>query len=293
MKDIKSVNLHDSAISESAIYNNGELAFLDNIQNLAITFPAKSDIFVIALVVEGKASVAINGTKYEMHENDIFISLPNNIIEHGFISIDFKCYAICIAPTYYQRIRPMTGNMWDAKVFFEKNPKCSLLPEEADIFCQFYKLLCSKIHLSTPVQGKVIDTLMLAFLYDMQYALGRVMQIKPRSYSSGENIFKRFIQLIESSNPKYQSVTHYADSLCVTPKYLSAVCKQASGMTASDMIDKYVQKDIEYMIRYSDKSIKEIAATLNFSNISFFGKYVKKHFGMSPREYRTHLLKDS
>ena len=293
MKNIKSTNLHDTAISESAIYNNGELAFLDNIQNLSITFPAKSDIFVIALVIEGKASVTINGTKYETRKNDIFISLPNNIIEHGLVSIDFKCYAICAAPTYYQRIHPMRGNMWDAKVFFEKNPKCSLLPEEADIFCQYYKLLCSKIHLPTPVQGKVIDTLMLAFLYDMQYALGRVMQIKPRSYSSGESIFKRFIQLIESSSPKYQSVTHYADSLCVTPKYLSAVCKQASGMTASDVIDEYVQKDIEYMIRYSDKSIKEIAATLNFSNISFFGKYVKKHFGMSPREYRTHILKDS
>ncbi|MFR9260817.1 MAG: helix-turn-helix domain-containing protein [Bacteroides cellulosilyticus] len=45
-------------------------------------------------------------------------------------------------------------------------------------------------------------------------------------------------------------------------------------------------KDILYLLRNSQKSIKEIANELNFPNLSFFGKYVKQHLGMSPKQYR-------
>ena len=33
-------------------------------------------------------------------------------------------------------------------------------------------------------------------------------------------------------------------------------------------------------------SIKEVAAEMGFDNLSFFGKYVRKHLGLSPNNYR-------
>ena len=33
-------------------------------------------------------------------------------------------------------------------------------------------------------------------------------------------------------------------------------------------------------------AIKEIAVKLGFCNLSFFGKYVRKHLGLSPNHYR-------
>lgn len=85
---------------------------------------------------------------------------------------------------------------------------------------------------------------------------------------------------------------YYADKLHVTPKYLSSVCKSAGGKTASQFIDLAVLKDIEYLMKHSSKSIKEIAAELDFPNISFFGKYVKKHLGLSPKAYREKAIHD-
>ena len=41
-----------------------------------------------------------------------------------------------------------------------------------------------------------------------------------------------------------------------------------------------------YLLHRPDKSIKDIAFELDFPNLSFFGKYVKKHLGMSPKMYR-------
>ena len=273
------------------IYNNGELAFFDNLENINTSSPFKIEAFAVVLVLKGRASVIINGSQYEAGANDMFICPPNNIIENGLLSLDFKCLVIYMTPRYINKIMPLSENLWDVKFFFEEHPLCSLQPEEAEVFCQYYKLLCSKMQTSSPVQEKVINTLMLAFIYDMQYILGRVIKPSPRPFASGESLFKRFIGLIEASQVKYQGVAFYAAKLCVTPKYLSAICKQISGMTASCLIDKYVMKDIEYMMTHTNKSIKEIAADLNFSNLSFFGKYMRKHFGLSPRAFRAQALK--
>ena len=45
-------------------------------------------------------------------------------------------------------------------------------------------------------------------------------------------------------------------------------------------------EDITAYLRNTSLSVKEIAALLGFSNMSFFGKYVKTHFGVSPNDYR-------
>jgi AraC-like DNA-binding protein len=47
-----------------------------------------------------------------------------------------------------------------------------------------------------------------------------------------------------------------------------------------------VLEDIRYYLRQTDLSIKQICDKLAFPNPSFFGKYVKDHFGMTPLEFR-------
>ena len=89
---------------------------------------------------------------------------------------------------------------------------------------------------------------------------------------------------------KPRSVSFYAETLNVTSKYLSSVCKATCGETASMLIHKAVTKDIADLLSYSNKSIKEIMVELDFPSLSFFGKYVKKHFGVGPKEYRSKRL---
>ena len=64
------------------------------------------------------------------------------------------------------------------------------------------------------------------------------------------------------------------------------VVKKVSGRTASDWIDDYVILQAKQLLRSSSLTIQEVSRELNFSNQSFFGKYFKKHVGMSPSEYR-------
>ena len=286
IRNLRKANLEDAEIQKEMLYNDGELALFNNIQDLNAILPCQLEVFTIVLVLKGKASVSINGTHYEALPNDLYIGTPNNIVENGLTSLDFKSHTICVSTDYVRRILPLADNSWDLKLLFEKTPLCSLQPEEARTFCQYYELLCAKTQQPSPTQKKVIDALMLAFVYDMRGALSRVTRHMPRPFTAGETLFKRFIDLLGSSYPKPRSVAYYADRLNVTPKYLSSVCRQAGGQRASDLIDQYVLKDIEYLMKHTQKSIKEIACELEFPNLSFFGKYVKKHFGLSPKAYR-------
>ena len=105
-------------------------------------------------------------------------------------------------------------------------------------------------------------------------------------HSQGDQLFNRFLQILSESQVKRQTVESYADQLCVSPKYLSAVCKKTSGKTAMQWINEYVMEDIRYYLKETSLTIKEISTTLGFPNLSFFGKYTKRSIGMSPKEYR-------
>ena len=49
---------------------------------------------------------------------------------------------------------------------------------------------------------------------------------------------------------------------------------------------KKVILEAKTLLKYSSKSIQEIAYYLNFPNQSFFGSYFKRIAGMSPTQYK-------
>lgn len=242
--------------------------------------------FAAVLCHKGKASLYVNGQSYTIGVNDLLICPPNAILQNCMTSIDFECRCICMSPEYVQQLYLISTNAskkWDTQLFLEKNPVLSLRPDEVENFCLYFDLLRSKMEEKSRTHHKeVVSSLLQAFLYEFHDTVARFTEIKPSSYSAGEALFNNFIEMLSTSFPKERMVAAYAEKLCVTPKYLSSVCKDISGETASELINQYVMKDIQYLLNMPDKSVKEVANELDFPSLSFFGKYVKKHLGMSP-----------
>jgi transcriptional regulator, AraC family len=82
----------------------------------------------------------------------------------------------------------------------------------------------------------------------------------------------------------------YADKLCVSPKHLSFLIKNATGLPANKWVTDAVIHDAKHLLQSSGNSVKEIAYILNFSNQSFFGKYFKREVGVSPSDYQSEVL---
>lgn len=104
-----------------------------------------------------------------------------------------------------------------------------------------------------------------------------------------EDLFKRFITLLKEKHSYEHFCSFYAKQLCVTPKYLTTVVKKVSGKSVSQWIDIYLIDQITFHLKTTSLTIAEIADKLNFSNASFFGKYVKMHTGKSPTKLRQTL----
>lgn len=100
------------------------------------------------------------------------------------------------------------------------------------------------------------------------------------------SIFNEFLQLLQTTEVKHQTVEHYASKLCISTKYLSVICKQNSQKTASQWIKEYTLADITWYLKNTDLSLKEISNKVGFPNTSFFGKYFREHFHCTPMEYR-------
>jgi AraC-like DNA-binding protein len=72
----------------------------------------------------------------------------------------------------------------------------------------------------------------------------------------------------------------------VSLQYLSTTVKQVTGKNILDIISYVVIMDAKSKLKSTDMTIQEISYSLNFPNASFFGKYFKRHVGMTPLEFR-------
>lgn len=102
-------------------------------------------------------------------------------------------------------------------------------------------------------------------------------------------IFIRLIQLIEKYYMQERGVEFYADKLCLSPKYLSAVSKSICGYTVQELVFKAIIRKSISLLKNTQKDIQEISNEFGFPNASYFGTFFKKQMGISPQQYRKNL----
>ena len=274
------------------LYSDGQITLIESLLDVERGDAAKLEHFVFILCLRGHAAISIDGRSYNLYPDNVLICHPNIVLGESMSSMDFEFRGVVLSKDYLQRLPLVsTDNMWDVMMFFEKAPVLSLTPDEVKDFCRYYDLIRPRLadtHLR--YREELLSALLTALLYELSNIISRFADFRPQPYSAGSNVFRNFLSLLSSSYPKSRSVAYYADKLCLTPKYLSTVCKEVSGETASELINRYVVKDIDFLLKQRGRSVKEICNELEFPNLSFFGRYVKKHLGLSPKQYREKVL---
>ena len=245
---------------------------------------------IIVVCLEGKGCLTVEGKNYDVRKNDVVFCHPHQFIENVMMSYDFKFRGLLMSPRYFQSIFYLPGKIWKAGLDIRKTPVIHLEEKDVEGFVVNYEMLEYKLsRTDLPHHNQSIKLLLQSLVYEMYDVLAPKLQLSEHidyGYSSGEILFGRFANMLSAEMPLRHPVGYYADKLCITPKYLSSICKKQTGKTASDIIDEMTVNYIKQMLTSSEKSIKEIASDAGFDNLSFFGKYVKRELGMSPRDYR-------
>lgn len=129
---------------------------------------------------------------------------------------------------------------------------------------------------------------MRLFILDMWHTFADEYERRKRSLHTG-TLYEQFIILVQEHCMKEREVQYYANKLHITAKYLNAVCKQNSGITASEWIKRFTKERIVLLLQNENLTIAEIADDMEFSSRSFFTRYVKKLLGVTPSDYRNRL----
>lgn len=128
--------------------------------------------------------------------------------------------------------------------------------------------------------------LLLALTYRLCSVYTRKLIAEKASVSHKHDIFIRLVQLIEQYYTKERGVDFYADKLCLSPKYLSALSKSICGYTVQELVFKSIIRKSISLLKNTQKNVQEISDFFNFPNASYFGTFFKKQTGMSPQQYR-------
>ena len=120
---------------------------------------------------------------------------------------------------------------------------------------------------------------------------GKGVPAKHTDMRRSESIIKEFVALLQENIETHTDVGFYAEKLCISKQYLSLIVKEKTMVPIGTVISSLRAEIAAGLLRDPDLSIQQIANRLSFSDQSSFGKFFRKHTGMSPLKYRQSLRK--
>ena len=245
----------------------------------------------VTICTRGKAMGTINGKTIEVHKNQVAIIPHDVIVTDIMISPDFDMKVMLFTNRILHSFLHEKVNIWNDVVYIHRMHVITMEDDDLRFYTNLYEMLSLCFYKEEecfPFRTDVIQALLRGAILGLCGALKHRMLNDKESIvrGTGNNHFQRFLDLLHSLEVKHHSTKWYASELCITPKYLSYICKKNSGKTANEWITEHVMEDIRYNLKQTDYSNKQICDMLGFPNTSFFGKYVKDHFGMTPMQVR-------
>lgn len=275
------------------LYMDGDIAIIDlrECDSFGSSEGVRLDYFLFLTCSSGGVRFSVNTHEKELKACQILLCRPNDLLSSFEFSTDFQGIVMCISrKAIHDNIR-LDNLFWKSKLVLNENPILRFSEEEIQLLSRYGQLIDYRLRMKgRPYSKAVVAALIRAVLLELYVNISARQSEQPEPYyRRKDSLFQTFMKKLTSMEVKPRSVTWYAEQLCVTPKYLTSACKTSCGRTAFDLINEAVLTDVRYQLKYSQKSIKEIADYLDFPNISFFGKFVRHHVGCSPKEYRRRL----
>lgn len=234
---------------------------------------------------DGKAQFRFGERVFQIVRNDLVIWQMSSEISDALYSADFDADFLLVSKEFLGQFNPEM--VWAIKgfVFIKLNPVFALTSEQRALcdrdFEQFRMRLSGSHIFRTEVIGRVLQI----FLFDMWEIYSHEIE-HVKTGDTTARIFLRFQDMVSRHCKQEREVAFYSGKLCITPKYLSEVCRKVSNISASEWISYYMRNELVKMLDDTSLTLTEISDNLAFASSSHFSRYVKRLLGVSPSEYR-------
>ena len=261
-----------------------EVFYVENIERLPDEAAARVDYNAALFCQSGRLRVEIGeGQQVEVHKGQLMLVPSNKLVRNMMVNTDLKMGAMFVSDRVLTSVLGPQINIWNQAMYLNQTHIVNgEWVESMKIFAQ---------QLSTAEHLKLKKELLLSFLRTVlllvcEDLLHQGGELPDEATDRDKGVFNNFLKLLAAQQQKHRQVSFYASELCITPKYLSTVCKRVSGKSPRQWITESVMEDIFLLLKEKDLNIKQVSDRLGFPNASFFGQFFREQTGETPADYR-------
>ena len=239
------------------------------------------------LCQKGNMGFSFQDTRYNIAAGD-YVILPNAELSSAFsVSSDFQGILMNLSDSFVTSIAIRSNYGIIGHLSLLQNPVMKLSPHDFHVCEAALQYLRIRMgdenhYFREELLGSLLTAHILD-LYDIHARSRKDLQVSEHIAS----LLRNFIELLYNGEYiRNRDLGFYASRLCITPHYLSEICRKISGRPASYWIDRFTMQEITRLLRQKALPLTLIAEQMNFSSVSYFSRYVQKRIGKSPSEYR-------
>ncbi|MDR6782349.1 AraC family transcriptional activator of pobA [Pedobacter africanus] len=249
--------------------------------------PRRASYFGIAVCLKGSVKLIADLEHYQLLPGSLIVMSPEVIRTWKGFSVDYMEETLLFTEAFF--LSGGTGfsafkqfRFFQAKapkVIQLRGPDCNLI---ADLLQDIKNTIEGQTQRKHVIIRGYIHILLnrIADIYD-EYCPDEETEV-----ARPVKMVSRFKMLLMERHFELRSVNAYADLLNVSAKHLSQTVKEYTGKTAGNWIHEVLVLEAKVRLKQTSLTIAQIAAELNFSDPSLFGKYFKRYAGCTPAIYR-------
>lgn len=253
--------------------------------------PSKVPGYMFLLCFQGNCSITVHLTQYTMKKGSLLILLPDLYFQVLEQSEDCRFIFAAFASELVRSSTLFSKSIEYTPFIFDK-PVMQLDKKSSGLMYDYLRVIIKAKNVSnsliTQEQSAMTFTQLILGLGNLIKNGKSVNQ----QYNRNQEIVKELVRIVVMNYHTERNVGFYADKMHLSPQHLSTTIKKITGKTLTDIISSFIINDAKAKLKSTEMTIQEIAYSLNFPDISFFGKYFKRYTGMSPKQYRnTEIIK--
>lgn len=238
------------------------------------------------LLFKGKGILTIDFMEYEFEGNLVFFASPFQHItlqsDHPFNITDINFHGDFYCIEYHKKEVACNGLLFNN---IYAHPFISVNQESFEEFIHLTHKLSDEINQKSPYSAPILKAYLQLIL-----AIGSKIKILELEHSDAmpktPATMESFKSLLEEHFVQQRSPSFYAKELALSSSVFTKRCKQYYGKTPSQLIQDRVILEAKKLIHLTHKSVKEIAASLNFEDEHYFSRYFKKNTSTTPTLFR-------
>lgn len=222
------------------------------------------------------------------HARDTIIVFPGDIYSLTSASADFTASWVSFTPQVMDEVLYNFPTSFFSHI--ADHPIYNLSDnEEYTNRIEYLKLLYARLaDQSNICRYEIVMAFLRSLFMEILNRIVRNFSIDTSEPKHRRRLLDEFVNRVNST-PQCREVAYYADLLCITPKYLSAIVADGTGFTAKEFIDRAAITAIKQLLRTTDLSVKQIAERLDFSGSGNLCRFFKTNTGITISDFKREL----